>query len=59
MFGRTYAVRMAMKIRMCARFGHVGTRTVFETLSGVMAFYCPRCGECIQANVQPRAAREG
>jgi hypothetical protein len=59
MFGRAYAVRMAMKIRMCARFGHVRRLRSFQTQSGTWACFCARCGECIQANVQPRAAREG
>jgi hypothetical protein len=52
MFGRTFAVIMRKKERMCVRFGHVAPRTVFRTTNGATAGYCPRCGECVRANDQ-------
>jgi ferredoxin len=50
MFGRTYAVIMAKKTRMCARFGHVRPRYTFRTFSGATAGYCQRCGECVRVS---------
>jgi hypothetical protein len=58
MFGRTYLTIMLKKSRMCMRFGHVSPRATFVSRLGVTAGYCPRCGYCVRANVQPRVARE-